>query len=156
MREFKRSLIMLFIVMLASFTMAFATGVNIAKADPSVFTFEEGSYVKLFGEGGMRFRLKMDETTANEIKGNANETLYFYVASAVRMAGVTTGAGAKALYDSGNAWQVTVDKNKIYAGKDGLGELDGYYYANILINANVLGQTNAAYRTTSFIAVACV
>ena len=159
MRTKRISIIALFVAMCAAFTMLFVTTAKVAKADPATFAFEEGAYVKLNGDGGLRFRLKMDEDTANEIKGNANETLYFYVASATRMEEVTTGAGAKALFTAGNAWEVEVDKDKIYAGKDELGADDGYFYANVLIDANNIGADDAAklaYRTTDFVAAATV
>ena len=162
MRTRKISIIALFVAMVAAFTMAFLTGTNIAKADTEVFEFENGAYVKLADNGGLRFRLKMDAETATEIKGNANETLYFYVASSNNMASVTTAAQAEALYKvtpTPKAWRVTVAKNKIYAGTKN-GELDGYYYANVLVDVNNLTGADAAtllaYRTTDFVAVAAL
>ena len=159
MRTKRISFIALFVMMMAALTMLFVTNAKVAKADPATFAFEEGAYVKLGGDGGLRFRLQMDETTALEIQGNTDETLYFYVASATRMAEITTGEAAEDLYDSGNAWQVAASKDKIYAGRDIFGELDGYYYANVLIDANNLGdddETKLAYRTTDFVAVAAI
>ena len=153
MRTKRISFITLFVVMIAAFAMSFVTGANVAKAEP-VFAFENGAYVKLGGDGGLRFRLEMDETTANGIKENANETLYFYVASAARMSSVTDGAGAKALNTSGNAWEVAVDPDKIYLGTDA--EDNEFYFANVLIDLNTLGATNGAYYTTDFVAAATV
>ncbi|MBQ6980156.1 MAG: DUF4838 domain-containing protein [Clostridia bacterium] len=151
-------LIALLMVMISAFALVFITGAKVAKAE-TVFGFESGAYVKLADDGGLRFRLQMDEETATEIKTDDNKMLYFYVASAARMASVFTGEDAAALYDTNNAWRVEAAKNKIYQGRDENGNLDGYYYANILLDINALGDSDAAklaYRTTDFVAMATV
>ena len=155
MRTKRISIISLIAAAVVAFSLALLGGakLTLANTDP-VFAFESGAYVKLSEDGGLRFRLQMDENTATEIKANAEETLYFYVASAERMAEVTDGEGAKALFTAGNAWEVEVDKAKIYAGKDGEGAADGYYYANVLLDINTLGASNGAYYTTDFVAAA--
>ena len=152
-KSIRISFISLFMAMVAAFTMAFVTRANVVNADDdpvpveSVFEFEAGAYVKVGGDGGMRFRLQMDKDTAD---GIAQGTLIFYVSTAERMASVTTGAAADELFDNDQAWKVVADNDKIYAGED------GYYYSNILLDINTLGATNDAYWTTDFVAAAVI
>ena len=113
-KSIKVGLIALLMAMISAFALAFVTGGKAVMAETEpVFGFESGAYVKLADDGGLRFRLKMDAETATEIKTDDNKTLYFYVASAARMAGVFTGADAAALYPT-YAWRVEAAKNKIY------------------------------------------
>ena len=156
-KSVKVGLIALLMVMISAFALVFITGAKVAKAE-TVFGFESGAYVKLADDGGLRFRLQMDSETATEIKTDNNKTLYFYVASAARMASVFTGEDAAKLYPT-YAWRVEADKSKIYQGRDEYGNLDGCYYANVLLDINALGSNDAAklaYRTTDFVAMATV
>ena len=107
-----------------------------AKAD-SVFEFENGNaaYVKITEDGGLRFRLQMDADTAAAIKTSSDE-LYFYVGTSAIL---ENEADLDALSEEGEgqkAIKKEANKDLIYAGRDKTGNLDGYYYSNVLLDAN--------------------
>ena len=96
-----------------------AMSANVTKAEESsvaeVFETENGVSAKLSGEGGIRFRVRFDEQTKNNIIENDDIILNIIVAPEHYFAkGV----------DESEMVKITVDKAKIYDGGD------GYFYAN--------------------------
>ena len=150
-KSIKRSLILFFSAFALAALVFASVGLtyNKAKADPSVtFEFEEGAYVKLVGDGGMRFRLKMDADTAASVKAGGGD-LTFYAIPA-QYAGEVVEDDYETLVSENHATKAVVDKDKIYAGKTYDGDADGYYYANCLFDINKV----ATYRDLSLYAAA--
>ena len=150
----KTFLIVLFVLLLCiSFGLLSVNG-NYAKADAdtNAFRFETGTYVKISGNGGMRFRLQIGETKKNEIMAATDTDLVFYVGPKAYIDGYNALSNTyNDMVSANHAWTVTADKNLIYAGRDDNGQLDGYYYSNVLLNINTLAER---YRDIDFVAVA--
>ena len=105
-------------------TSAFAVGnlveTKAAAPDGSVFEMETGASLKISEDGGVRFRVKMDEAQKNYITENDSVSLHFLVApheffNAVPNGNYYNGLSKKKVID--------VDEAKIY-------EEDGSYWAN--------------------------
>ena len=126
------------------FIFSFGTTTNVRAGD-KVFEFEAGAYVKIIGDGGLRFRLKMDENAKTDIGSN---DITLYAASKANADGKTSVSDWNGLNSSGKAWKNTVSSDKIYDGGD------GFYYVNYLLDINKF--SNTAYRTTEFVAFAAV
>ena len=120
---------------------------------PETFEFESGAYVKVSGDGGMRFRLKMDATTATTIKNADTDELSFYVIPNKYIGDVVAGDYDALLDVDGkvHAQKVVVDRNKIYFGKGA--DLQDGYFANCLLDINLAAYANA-YNDVDFIVVA--
>ena len=112
-------------------TSAFAVGnlveTKAAAPDGSVFEMEAGASLKISEDGGVRFRVKMDEAQKNYITENDSVSLHFLVApheffNTVSNGNYYNGLSKKKVID--------VDEAKIY-------EEDGSYWANGCIT-NVL------------------
>ena len=98
--------------------------VDAASPTPAIFEMCDGVEVKLTSEG-MRFKVRMDEATANEIIENDNVSLKFLIAPSSFFDAVTKNIkGIKDYYnDLSKKIVITVNENLIY-------ENEGYYYAN--------------------------
>ena len=151
MKTMKRRLTILGLLFAALMFISFAFIMNAGKpihaeVDANAFAFESGAYVKLADNGGLRFRLRIGETKKAAI--DAGGDLVFYAGPA---ANIDESEDYDGMVTANKASKITVDKSLIYAGRDGEGELDGYYYANLLLDVNTLA---AAYRTLDIKAVA--
>ena len=113
-------------VALAGFAIGFNQITTKASAQPtgSVFEMEDGASLKISEEGGLRFRVKMDEAQANYITENEHVTLHFLVAPHEFYNAVPQVDGIRDYYNGlKKKLFINVDEAKIY-------EEDGYYWAN--------------------------
>ncbi|MBE5750229.1 MAG: hypothetical protein E7346_05115 [Clostridiales bacterium] len=152
------SLITLLVTLILSMLALIVMGVGQKQAyasEPTLFAFEDGASVKIIEDGGMRFRLQMDETTASEIKGaETNELSFYVVPEKYYEENMTVIDLENLLFEncgSNKAQKVVADKNKIYKGVDTNGN-DGWF-ANCLLDIN-LSKYNNAYNTVNFIVFA--
>lgn len=109
-------------------TSAFAVGnlveTKAAAPDGSVFEMEAGASLKISEDGGVRFRVKMDEAQKNYITENDSVSLNFLVAPHEFFNAVPGTDGARDYYGGLSKKKIiTVDEAKIY-------EEDGSYWAN--------------------------
>ena len=108
--------------------------VNAESLVSSTFEMESGVSAKLSNGGGIRFRVKMDEETKNNIVNDDRISLEFIVAPSL-------------YFENGVAEDknvtIPVDKTKIY------GDGNGYFYANGCIT-----EIKSANRTLEFKAIA--
>ena len=109
-------------------TSAFAVGnlveTKAAAPDGSVFEMEAGASLKISEDGGVRFRVKMDEAQKNYITENDSVSLNFLVAPHEFFNAVPGADGARDYYGGLSKKKIiTVDEAKIY-------EEDGSYWAN--------------------------
>ena len=105
---------------------AFGTAVIAKAATPGGETFEmeTGASLKISQDGGIRFRVKMDETQKNYITENDNVTLNFLVAPHEFYNAVPSKNGTRDYFNGLSRKKVIeVDEAKIY-------EEDGAYWAN--------------------------
>lgn len=152
------SLITLLVTLILSMLALIVMGVGQKQAyasEPTLFAFEDGASVKIIEDGGMRFRLQMDETTASEIKGaETNELSFYVVPEKYYEENMTVSDLENLLFEncgSNKAQKVVADKNKIYKGVDANGN-DGWF-ANCLLDIN-LSKYDGAYNTVNFIVFA--
>lgn len=129
----------LFVLVAAGF--ALSTGKTLTKAEELDATFEmvNGASVRFADkdDSGIRFRVKMGESTYKEIVDNGNVTLQFIITSK------TEFDNANGNYkDISNKRVIDVDESKIYYDED-------YYYAN-----GCLVGIFAANRNVSLVAIA--
>ena len=90
----------------------------------SILEMENGTSLKINSEGGLRFRVKMDETEKNYIVNNDNISLYFLIAPKDLFDNVTYTNGEWDFYNGlTQKLTIPVDENKIYQEGD-------YYWAN--------------------------
>ena len=109
-------------------TSAFAVGnlveTKAAAPDGSVFEMEAGASLKISEDGGVRFRVKMDEAQKNYITENDSVSLNFLVAPHEFFNAVPGTDGTRDYYGGlSKKKNITVDEAKIY-------EEDGSYWAN--------------------------
>ena len=109
-------------------TSAFAVGnlveTKAAAPDGSVFEMEAGASLKISEDGGVRFRVKMDEAQKNYITENDSVSLNFLVAPHEFFNAVPGTDGARDYYGGLSKKKIiTVDEAKIY-------EENGSYWAN--------------------------
>lgn len=121
-------LVLISFVALAVF-LGMSVNADTKKADatsptPAIFEMCDGVEIKLTSEG-MRFKVRMDESTANDIIENDNVSLKFLIAPSSFFDAVTKNInGIKDYYnDLSKKIVITVNENLIY-------ENEGYYYAN--------------------------
>lgn len=152
------SLITLLATLILSMLALIVMGVGQKQAyasEPTLFAFEDGASVKIIEDGGMRFRLQMDETTASDINGAETNELSFYVVPEKYYEENMTDSDLENLLfencGSNKAQKVVADKNKIYKGVDANGN-DGWF-ANCLLDIN-LDEFDGAYNTVNFIVFA--
>ena len=89
-----------------------------------VFEMENGASLKISEEGGIRFRVKMDEKQMLYVTQNDDVTLHFLVAPHEFYNAVPYINGTRDYYNGLSKKKViNVDEAKIY-------EEDGYYWAN--------------------------
>ena len=108
----------------------------------STFEVSVGASVRLSESTGLRFIVKMDETLAAKIKTDDNIALKFLISPQYYFNKITDGDYKKLE----KKVEITVDKNKIYAGS---GEYSGYYLAN-----GVISEIKSQNRQIEFNAVA--
>ena len=111
-------------------TMAFAgitanqTVASAAGENNNVFVMENGASLKISEDGGIRFRVKMDEAQKNYVTENDNVTLHFLVAPNEFFNAVPAENGTYDYYNKlSKKIEINVDETKIY-------EENGYYWAN--------------------------
>ena len=110
-------------------TMAFAgitanQAVASAAGENNVFVMENGASLKISEEGGIRFRVQMDEAQKNYITENDNVTLHFVVAPNEFFNAVPAVNGVYDYYNKlSKKIVINVDETKIY-------EENGAYWAN--------------------------
>ena len=148
LKRTKKSLISIFATAFVFLT-AIAVGLNQTpvKANAQsgdLFEMENGASLKISEEGGIRFRVKMDEKQKDYITGNESVTLHFLVAPHEFYNAVPYINGTRDYYNGLSKKKViNVDEAKIY-------EEDGYYWANgcvtnILQSNRTLDYTLLAY-----------
>ena len=140
------------VLLLCAFGFFIGSDGRVAKAevDADAFRFETGAYVKISGDGGLRFRLQMGENKRNEVLSGGDLTFYVGPKTFIDAYDEETNT-YEDMVDANKAWKVVANKDYIYAGSDMYGEPDGYYYSNVLLDINVLPEV---YRDINFVAVA--
>ena len=97
-----------------------------------VFQMENGASLRISEGGGLRFRVKMDETQMKYVTENDDVSLHFLVAPHEFYNAVAEEDGVRDYYNGlAKKKVVDVDESKIYAE-------DGYYWANGCVT-NILG-----------------
>ena len=112
---------------------------NAAEISDGVFEMVEGASLKISDEGGIRFRVKFDETTKAEID-KENTKLYFLITGKSVFDKVTDG-NYKAMSPAING---EADEAKIY--KDG-----DYYYANGVVKGILEANRAADYMCIAYV-----
>ena len=120
-RLFKTVTLSVLFLILSVCALMFAFNAKTVQATSPVFEMDKGVYVKLVDDGGLRFRVKMDETTKAGIDGEGNE-LFFLLMSQEK-------------FDAANGDFSNVDCKKIPADKSLIyySAKDESYYSNLLI-----------------------
>ncbi|MBE7090256.1 MAG: hypothetical protein E7362_05595 [Clostridiales bacterium] len=121
---------------------------------PATFAFEDGASVKVIEDGGMRFRLQMDETTASMIKESSDDLVFYVVPEVHYEENMEVSDLDNLLFENcgfRKAQKVVADKNKIYNGIDVNG--DSAYFSNCLLDIN-LAEFDGDYNTVNFIVFA--
>ena len=146
----RKSLICLIFAFALSLATFGALTVNkVYASEPSTFAFENGAYVKIAQDGGLRYRLELDEQTATALKTAEQDELVFYVIPEKYLSEVTDGNYEALLSVDGkvHAQKVIVDRNKIYSDEN------GKYFANCLLDIN-LAEYDGKYNAVNFVTVA--
>ena len=103
---------------------AYSVTANASMQGGDVFAMESGASLKLSSEGGIRFRVKMDEAQMQYVTENDNVTLHFLVAPHEFYNAVPSVGGVRDYYNGLSKKKVIdVDEATIY-------EEDGYFWAN--------------------------
>ena len=108
------SVIVLAFMLVLSAIMCFTPILGSAKADGSSFEMVEGVSLKINEDGGIRFRVKMDEQTKNNVKNNDNVKLYFIVTSLDNFNAVENDTYFETLSVDNKGMIIEVDEEKIY------------------------------------------
>ena len=96
----------------------------------TVFQMVNGASVKINNDGGVRWKVKMDQDTKDKIVNSDSDSLKFIITYADFFANVTDDTYYETLSQGNRAYIITVDEAKIYK----MGDL---YYANAcLTNIN--------------------
>ena len=117
---------------------------NASAQGGNVFEMENGTSLKISDDGGIRFRVKMDEAQARYIIDNDEVTLHFLMAPHEFYNAVPLEDGTRDYYNGlSKKVVIDVDEDKIY-------EEDGFYWANgcvtkIHANNRYLDYTLLAY-----------
>ena len=147
--------VLLATLIMSMFAFCMVTSVQVSASTPELFAFESGASVKISEDGGMRFRLQMDEQTASTIKSaETNELVFYVVPEKYYEENMTVSDLENLLFEncgSNKAQKVVADKNKIYKGVDSKGN-DGWF-ANCLLDIN-LDEFNGAYNKVNFVVAA--
>lgn len=147
--------VLLATLIMSMFAFCMVTSVQVSASAPELFAFESGASVKISEDGGMRFRLQMDEQTASTIKSaETNELVFYVVPEKYYEENMTVSDLENLLFEncgSNKAQKVVADKNKIYKGVDSKGN-DGWF-ANCLLDIN-LDEFNGAYNKVNFVVAA--
>lgn len=117
------SVIVLAFMLVLSAIMCFTSILGSAKADGSSFEMVEGVSLKINEDGGIRFRVKMDEQTKNNVKNNDNVKLYFIITSLDNFNAVENDTYYETLSVNNKGMIIEVDEEKIYL-------VGTSYYAN--------------------------
>lgn len=113
--------------------------IEVKASETMVFAMETGASVKVNGDG-LRFRVKMDETTANTIKTDDTKKLVAYLAPKTYFDAVKDGKYVNLL----DKLTITIEKEKIY-------QADGFYWGNACVY-----NVKDVNRDLVFSAVACI
>ena len=149
-RNIKISIVSLLLAILAMFTLVIGLGTNKGtKAEEAVFQFETTAYAKVTGNGGLRFRLKMNKAAKDAIGTNS---ITMYAASWKHAAEANTSDDWDVLNTENKAWKNEIAASRIYNGSD------GYYYVNYLldINSDAMAALGSRSTDTDFAAFATV
>lgn len=115
------------ISLLASSMILFAMPSRYVNADEKIFSMVKGASCCLYDQGGIRFVVKMDRATANELKAEeSTKSLHFIIGSRQNFDAVISANDEYINLVNGStkyAHLVDIEKGKIY-------EEDGYFYAN--------------------------
>ncbi len=125
----------------ADITASAATAVN------TTFAMEAGASLKLMqGDNGIRFKVKMDATTAENITSDDNVSLHFAIMPIKMYEAVTAGTDGytKGAYETADCTKISVDEEKLYVSGE-------YTYANGVVN-----QLLDENRKTNYVAVAYI
>jgi len=106
-----------------------------ADTSPTVFQMVDGASVKINNDGGIRWKVKMDQATKNNIVENDNVSLKFIVTYADFFANVTDDKYYETLSEGSRAYIIPIDEAKIY-------QVDDLYYANACITAFTKGYAD--------------
>ncbi|MBE5737972.1 MAG: MBL fold metallo-hydrolase [Clostridiales bacterium] len=136
------SLVMAFCAIALVFINVMPTKANAETS--TVFEMVDGTSAKLNDDGGIRWKVRMDEATKNNIVDNDNVTLEFIITYDTFFDRITDDTYYQTLSVGNRAYIVQADETKIY-------QLDGSYYANVCLT-----KLKANEYTQNYVAIATI